>query len=68
MNPHLFEVVAKQRMEEEWARAAERRLVRSLAPPSPGLRVQLGVALIRLGRSLAGRAPRPARERRRAIA
>lgn len=66
MNYHLAEQIAKDRLNEARAMAAQARLL-DAAPASPDpLRVALGLALIRLGRSLAGQAAKSAAGPRRA--
>jgi hypothetical protein len=62
MNAHLFEQLARERLTEARAEAARLALVRALRPARP-FRVVLGLALIRVGRWLAGRAARPTRVR-----
>jgi hypothetical protein len=62
MNAHLFEQLARERLNEARAEAARLALVRALRPARP-LRVVLGLALIRAGRWVAGRAARPTRVR-----
>ena len=68
MNYHLAEQIAKDRLNEARAMAAQARLLGS-APVAPDpLRVALGLALIRVGRSLAGQAVKSATGPRRATA
>lgn len=65
INYYLAEQYAKDRLNEAREMAAQARLVGSTRPP---LRVALGLALIRAGRSLAGQAARRATSTRRATA
>ena len=68
VNYYLAEQIAKDRLNEARAMAARARLMgNESARPEP-LRVTLGLALIRLGRSLAGSAARGASRPRRATA
>ena len=68
MNYYLAEQIAKDRLHEARAMATQARLMGSTpASPDP-LRVALGMALIRLGRSLAGQAAKSAAGPRRAAA
>ena len=68
VNYYLAEQIAKDRLNEARAMAAQARLMGNAeARPDP-LRVALGLALIRLGRSLAGRASKTAARPRRATA
>jgi len=68
VNYYLAEQIAKDRLNEARAMAAQARLMGNAeARPDP-LRVALGLALIRLGRSLAGRASKAATRPRRATA
>jgi hypothetical protein len=68
MNAYLAEQIAKDRLKEARAMARVARLMdASGAGPEP-LRVIVGLALIRLGRSLAGRAAKGATGPRRATA
>jgi hypothetical protein len=62
-NLHLEELIARDRMNEARARAAQRNLVSTTRAASP-LRVTLSLTLIRMGQWLAGRqASQPARAR-----
>jgi hypothetical protein len=66
MNFYLAEQIAKDRLNEARAMAAQARLL-GAAPTAPDpLRVALGLALIRVGRSLAGQAAKSAAGPRRA--
>jgi hypothetical protein len=60
MNAHLHEALVKERLDEARAMAAHLALLRALRPARPPVRVVVGLALIRVGRWLAGRAPRSA--------
>jgi hypothetical protein len=60
MNAHLHEMLVKERLDEARATAARLALLRALRPARQPLRVVVGLALIRVGRWLAGRAPRSA--------
>ena len=68
MNYYLAEQIAKDRMNEARAMATQTRLMGSTPPATARLRVALGLALIRVGRSLAGRAAKTAAGPRRATA
>ena len=68
MNYYLAEQIAKDRMHEARAIAAQARLMGSATPAPDPLRVALGLALIRVGRALAGRAAKTAAGPRRAAA
>ena len=68
MNYYLAEQIAKDRMHEARAMAAQMRLMGSTPPAPDPLRVALGLALIRLGRALAGQAAKSAAGPRRATA
>ncbi|MEX2223025.1 MAG: hypothetical protein WEG40_14630 [Candidatus Rokuibacteriota bacterium] len=68
MNTHLHEQLAKERLDEARATAAHLALLRKLQPARPPVRVAVGFALIKVGRWVAGRAPRPAAGPRRATA
>jgi hypothetical protein len=68
MNYYLAEQIAKDRLDEARTMAAQARLLESTAPALDPLRVALGLALIRVGRSLAGRAAKNATGPRRATA
>ena len=65
MNFYLAEQIAKDRMVEARAMAAQARLMGSTPSAPAPLRVALGLALIRVGRSLAGQAARRAAGPRR---
>jgi hypothetical protein len=68
LNYYLAEQIAKDRLIEAREMAAQGRLLdRGRLNPEP-LRVALGLALIRLGRSLAGQAAKGATRPRRATA
>jgi hypothetical protein len=68
LNYYLAEQIAKDRLTEAREMAAQGRLMaRARVAPEP-LRVSLGLALIRLGRSLAGQAAKGATRPRRATA
>jgi hypothetical protein len=66
MNSQIEEQVARQRLDEARAEAARRALLREVRSAPHPVRVALGVALIKLGHWVAGRAPRRAGEPRRA--
>ena len=68
MNYYLAEQIAKDRLNEARAMAAQARLMGSARPTPDPLRVALGLALIRLGRALAGQAVKTATGPRRAAA
>ena len=68
MNYYLAEQIARDRMHEARAMATQARLIGSTVPPPDPLRVALGLALIRLGRSLAGQAAKGTAGPRRATA
>jgi hypothetical protein len=57
MNYYMAEQAAKDRLNEAREMAAQARLAAMASPAPEPLRVILGLALIRLGRSLAGTAP-----------
>jgi hypothetical protein len=66
LNYYLAEQVAKDRLNEAREMANQARLLdRARSAPEP-LRVALGLALIRVGRSLAGQAAKGATRPRRA--
>ena len=68
INYYLAEQIGKDRLNEARAMAAQARLMGSTrATPDP-LRVALGLALIRVGRALAGQAVKNATGPRRATA
>ena len=60
MNTHLDLQLARERLDEARAVAAQWALVRSLRPARRPVRVAVGLALIKIGHWLAGRAPRRA--------
>jgi hypothetical protein len=60
MNLYLDERLIKDRLDDARASAARHALVRLLRPVRRPVRVALGLALIRAGRWMAGRAPRRA--------
>jgi len=68
MNTYLAEEIAKDRMREARALATVTRLMDDAQIGPEPLRVTLGLALIRLGRSLAGSAAKRAASPRRATA
>ena len=68
MNVFLDEQLVRERMEEARAMAAQQALIRGLRPGPGPVRVALGLALIRVGHWVAGRAPRGAGEPSRVTA
>jgi hypothetical protein len=68
MNAYLAEQIAKDRLKEARALARTARLMDAADSGPDPLRVTVGLALIRLGRSLAGRAAKRATSPRRATA
>ena len=68
MNAYLAEQIAKDRLKEARALARTARLMDAADSGPDPLRVTVGLALIRLGRSLAGRAAKSATNPRRATA
>ena len=68
MNGYLAEQIAKDRMKEARALARVARMMDATGSAPEPLRVTLGLALIRLGHSLAGRAAKRAAGPRRATA
>ncbi len=60
MHVYLDEQVVRERLDEARADAARQALIRSLRPVRRPMRVALGLALIRVGHWVAGRAPRRA--------
>ncbi|HEV8440743.1 MAG TPA: hypothetical protein VGT40_21870 [Methylomirabilota bacterium] len=68
MNGYLDEQLVRERLDEARALAAQSALVRSLRPMRRPVRVTVGLALIRVGHLVAGRAPRRAGATRRAMA
>ena len=68
MNAYLADQIAKDRMREARDMARIARLMEATGSRPEPLRVTVGLALIRLGRSLAGRAAKSAAGPRRAAA
>jgi hypothetical protein len=68
MNTHLHAQLVKERLDEARAQAAQRALLRALAPPRRPVRVAIGLALIRAGQWVAGQAAKPSAGPRRATA
>ena len=68
MNMYLDEQLVRDRLEDARAVATRQTLVSSLRPVRRPVRVALGLALIRAGHWMAGRAPRRAGQPRRATA
>ncbi len=68
MNMHLEEWVIRERLEEARAYAARRAVLSTLRVKRLPVRVSAGLALIRAGRWLAGQAPKPQGEPKRATA
>ncbi len=68
INYYLAEQIGKDRLAEARAMAARARLMGSSRPTHDPLRVALGLALIRVGRALAGQAVKKATGPRRATA
>ena len=66
INYYLAEQIGKDRLNEARAMATQARLMGSTRPEPDPLRVALGLALIRVGRALAGRAVNSATGPRRA--
>ena len=64
MNMHLHEQLVRERLDEARALAAHLALLRKLRPARRPVRVAVGFALIKVGRWVAGRAPKPAGPRR----
>ena len=58
MNTYVEEQLVRERLDEARAFAAQQALIRSLRPARRPVRVALGMALIRTGHWVAGRAPR----------
>jgi hypothetical protein len=56
MNYHLAELMAKDRLREARAIAAQASLLRGVHPTTEPLRVTVGLGLIRIGRWMAGQA------------
>jgi hypothetical protein len=68
MNWYLAEQIARDRLKEARAQARAARLMDAADSGPDPLRVTIGLALIRLGRSLAGRAAKRAANPRRVTA
>ena len=68
MNVYLAEQISKDRLREARDLAAVARLMGTKRPAPEPLRVTIGLALIRLGRVLAGRTAKGAVRPRRATA
>lgn len=68
INYYMAEQAAKDRLNEARAIAAQARLAAMASPAPERFRVVLGLALIRLGRSLAGDGAKRAGSPRRATA
>lgn len=68
MNVYLEEQLVRDRLDEARATAAQAACVRASRPLGRPMRVALGLALIRAGHWVAGRAPRRAGVPRRASA
>jgi len=68
MNAYLAEQIAKDRLKEARTLARTARLMDAAGSGPDPLRVTIGLALIRLGRSLAGRAAKRAASPRRVTA
>lgn len=68
MNIYLDENLVKARLDEARGLAAEMALIRSLRPVRRPVRVAVGLALIRVGHWVAGRAPKRASDPSRATA
>jgi hypothetical protein len=64
MNIYLDEHIARERIAEARAWAAQHALARAAAPARRWVRVAFGHALIRVGQWVAGREPRPSHARR----
>jgi hypothetical protein len=60
MNTHLHLQLAREQLDEARATAARWALLRSLRPARRPVRVAVGLALIKIGHWVAGRAPRRA--------
>jgi hypothetical protein len=60
MNIYLDEYLVKARLDEARGLAAQLALIRSLRPIRRPVRVAVGLALIRVGHWVAGRAPKRA--------
>jgi hypothetical protein len=57
MNVYLHELIARERIAEARAQAAQLALVQSLSPAPRPIRVAFGRALIRVGHWVAGQEP-----------
>jgi hypothetical protein len=68
VNYYLAEQIAKDRLNEAREIARQARLLGPARPAAESLRVALGLALIRVGRSLAGPAAKGSAHPRRATA
>jgi hypothetical protein len=68
MNMYLDEQLVRDRLEDARAMTARQALVRGLRPARRPVRVTLGLALIRAGHWMAGRAPRRTGQPRRVTA
>jgi hypothetical protein len=68
MNLYLDEQLVRDRLDDARAMSARQTLASSLRPVRRPVRVALGLALIRAGHWMAGRAPRRASQARRATA
>jgi len=68
MYTHLEAWMVRERLEEARAFAARQAVLQSLRPERRPVRVSLGLSLIRIGRWLAGQAPRSASEPHRVTA
>ena len=68
MNLYVHELKVRERLEEARARAAWQAQIRGLRSVRRPVREVLGLALIRIGHWVAGRAPRRAGAPRRATA
>ena len=68
INYYLAEQIGKDRLNEARAMAAKARLMEFARPTPEPLRVTVGLALIRVGRALAGQAVKNATGPRRATA
>ena len=66
MNAYLAEWMARERLDEARAFAARQAAIRTFAPTRHPVRMAVGLALIKAGHWVAGRAPR--RQPRRATA
>ena len=64
MNIYLDELIARERIADARAEAAQLALLRDLSPTPRPMRVAFGRALIRVGHWMAGQEPRPSHARR----